>query len=86
MVEISSMEYAFSKLDFKKESNRKDRKSKERLFKIYYRDENDKIQETIRSEYDLQRSRDIHANIITMVDLTLNRDWSWCENIPKYHL
>ena len=79
MIEISSMEYAFSKLDFKKEDKKKDNKSRKRMFKIYYRDENDKIQETIRSEYDLKRSNDIHSKIITMVDLTLNRDWSCFE-------
>ena len=40
---------------------------KETIWKIWYRDENGKIQTCIRSDYDLKRTRDIHSRIITMI-------------------
>ena len=67
MIEISSIEYAFSKLNFEKAEKQKEKKEKETIRKIWYRDENGKIQTCIRSDYDLKRSRDIHGRIITMI-------------------
>ena len=67
MIEISSMEYAFSKLNFGKAEKQKEKKEKETFWKIWYRDENGKIQTCIRSNYDLKRTRDIHNRIITMI-------------------
>ena len=67
MIEISSMEYAFSKLNFEKAEKQKEKKEKETIWKIWYRDENGKIRKCIRSDYDLKRSRDIHGRIITMI-------------------
>ena len=67
MIEISSIEYAFSKLNFEKAKNKKEKKEKETIWKIWYRDENGKIQACIRSDYDLKRTRDIHGRIITMI-------------------
>ena len=67
MIEISSMEYAFSKLNFEKAEKQKEKKEKETIWKIWYRDENGKIRKCIRSDYDLKRSRDIHSRIITMI-------------------
>ena len=57
MIEISSMEYAFSKLNFEKAEKQKEKKEKETIWKIWYRDENGKIRKCIRSDYDLKRSR-----------------------------
>lgn len=70
MIEISSLEYAFSKLDFKKQEQKDIKKSKETIYKIWYRDLEGKLKTTIRSKYDLERTRDIHKNIITMIILT----------------
>ena len=67
MIEISSIEYAFSKLNFEKAKNKKEKKEKETIWKIWYRDENGEIQACIRSDYDLKRTRDIHSRIITMI-------------------
>ena len=67
MIEISSMEYAFSKLNLEKAEKQKAKKEKETVRKIWYRDDNGKTQTCIRSDYDLKRSRDIHSRIITMI-------------------
>ena len=67
MIEISSMEYAFSKLNFEKAEKQKEKKEKETIWKIWYRDKNGKIHTCIRSDYDLKRTRDIHSRIITMI-------------------
>ena len=67
MVEISSIEYAFSKLNFNKSRKQEEKKEKEIIWKIWYRDENEEIKTCIRSDYDLKRTRDIHSRIITMI-------------------
>lgn len=67
MLEISSLEYAFSKLNFDKSRKQEEKKEKETIWKIWYHDENGKIKTCIRSDYDLKRTRDIHNRIITMI-------------------
>ena len=67
MVEISSLEFAMSKLNWEKEKKRKIKSDKETNYKIYYHnEETGKTDTLIRSKYDLERTRDIHKNIISM--------------------
>lgn len=69
MITESSIQYAFSKLNFKREKKRQEKEKKEMIYKIYYRGDDGKIHTEIRNQYDLERTRDIHSSIITMVKL-----------------
>lgn len=69
MITESSMQYAFSKLNFEREKARKEKEKKETIYEIYYRGDDGKIHTVIRSQYDLERTRDIHRTIITMIKL-----------------
>lgn len=70
MIEISSLEFALSKLSWEKEKKRQIKTDKETIYKIYYHSEKTGMVETLlRSKYDLERTRDIHKNIITMYEI-----------------
>lgn len=43
MIDISSMEYAFSKLDFKKAKKKEDQEKKKKLVRVYYKNAENRI-------------------------------------------
>lgn len=69
MITESSIQYAFSKLNFEREKERKGKEKKKTIYKIYYRGDDGKIHTVVKSQYDLERTRDIHRSIITMIKL-----------------
>lgn len=67
MITESSIQFAFSKLNFEHEKKRQENEKKKMIYKIYYRGDDGKIHTVIRSQYDIERTRDINNSIITMV-------------------